>query len=154
MAKAKEKAKEGDKVKVQYTGRLEDGEIFDSSECSEEECGCNAGPLEFVVGKGEVIPGFEKAVIGMSVGEEKTFTVPVDEAYGKRNEGMVLEVEKGCVPPNMNPEVGLRMAVALEDGREFPVVITSVSDTHVTLDANHPLAGLDLTFDIKLVEID
>lgn len=153
MAEAKEKAKEGDKVKVQYTGRLEGGEVFDSSECSEEECGCNAGPLEFVIGKGEVIPGFEKAVIGMSVGEEKTFTVPVDEAYGQRNEGMVLEVEKGCVPPHLTPELGLRMAVALEDGREFPVVITSISDTHVTLDANHPLAGLDLTFDIKLVEI-
>jgi peptidylprolyl isomerase len=153
MAKANKKAKEGDKVKVHYTGRLEGGEVFDSSECSEEECGCNAGPLEFVIGKGEVIPGFEKAVIGMTVGEEKTFNVPVDDAYGKRNEEMVLEVEKGCVPPNMTPEVGLRMAVSLEDGREFPVVITSISDTHVTLDANHPLAGQDLTFDIKLVEI-
>jgi peptidylprolyl isomerase len=148
-----DKAKEGDKVKVHYTGRLEGGEVFDSSECSDEEYGCNAGPLEFVIGNGEVIPGFEKAVIGMCVGDEKTVDIPVNEAYGKRNEEMVMEVERGCVPPNMTPEVGLMMAVALEDGQEFPVTITSVSDTHVTLDANHLLAGFDINFEIKLVEI-
>jgi len=146
-------AKEGDKVKVHYTGRLEGGEVFDSSECAEQECGCEAGPLEFTVGEGEVIPGFEKAVIGMSEGETKTFIIPVDDAYGPRNEEMVVAVERSHVPEDMTPEVGMRLEVTQEDGREFPVVITEVTDTHVTLDANHPLAGRDLTFDITLVEI-
>lgn len=146
-------AKEGDKVRVHYTGRLEGGEVFDSSECAEQECGCEAGPLEFTVGEGEVIPGFEKAVIGMNVGETKTFTIPVDEAYGQRNDEMVVAVERSHIPADMTPEVGMRLEVTQEDGREFPVVITEVTDTHVTIDANHPLAGRDLTFDIKLVEI-
>jgi peptidylprolyl isomerase len=146
-------AKEGDKVKVHYTGRLEGGEVFDSSECAEQECGCDAGPLEFTIGEGEVIPGFEKAVVGMSEGEAKTFTIPVEDAYGMRNEEMVVEVERSHVPADMTPAVGMRLEVTQEDGQEFPVVITNVTDTHVTLDANHPLAGRDLTFEIKLVEI-
>lgn len=146
-------AKKGDKVKVHYTGRLEGGEIFDSSECAEDDCGCDTGPMEFTIGEGEVISGFEKAVIGMSEGEAKTFTVPVEEAYGQRNEEMVVAVERSHVPADLTPEVGMRLEVTQEDGREFPVVITEVSETHVTLDANHPLAGRDLTFDIKLVEI-
>jgi peptidylprolyl isomerase len=146
-------AKEGDKVKVHYTGRLEGGEVFDSSECAEQECGCDAGPLEFTIGEGEVIPGFEQGVIGMSVGDVKTFTIPVDDAYGKRNEEMVVAVERSHVPLDMTPEVGMRLEVTQEDGQEFPVVITEVTETHVTLDANHPLAGRDLTFEIKLVEI-
>ncbi len=146
-------AKEGDRVKVHYTGKLEGGEIFDSSLCMDEECGCDTVPLEFTVGAGEVIPGFEKAVVGMSEGDTKTFTIPVDEAYGERNEELVVTVERGHVPQDMNPEVGMRLEVTQEDGSEFPVIITAVSDTHVTLDANHPLAGRDLTFDIELVEI-
>lgn len=146
-------AKEGDKVKIHYTGRLEGGEVFDSSECSEYDCGCDAGPLEFTIGEGEVIPGFEKGVIGMSEGEAKTITIPVDDAYGKRNEEMVVAVERSHVPADLTPEVGMRLEVTQEDGREFPVVITEVTETHVTLDANHPLAGRELTFDIKLVEI-
>ena len=146
-------AKEGDKVKVHYTGKLEGGEVFDSSECAEQECGCDSGPLEFTIGEGEVIPGFEKAVVGMSEGEAKTFTIPVEDAYGKRNEEMVVAVERSQVPVDLTPEVGMRLEVTQEDGQEFPVVITNVTDTHVTLDANHPLAGRDLTFEIKLVEI-
>jgi peptidylprolyl isomerase len=146
-------AKEGDKVKVHYTGKLEGGEVFDSSECTEDDCSCDSGPLEFTIGKGEVIPGFEKAVIGMSEGEAKTFIIPVEEAYGKRNEEMVVAVERSHVPADLTPEVGMRLEVTQEDGQEFPVVIMEVTETHVTLDANHPLAGRDLTFDIKLVEI-
>jgi peptidylprolyl isomerase len=146
-------AKVGDKVKILYTGKLEGGEIFDSSECTEDDCSCSSGPLEFTIGEGEVIPGFEKAVIGMNEGEAKTFTIPVEEAYGKRNEEMVVAVERSHVPADLTPEVGMRLEVTQEDGQEFPVVITEVSETHVTLDANHPLAGRDLTFDIKLVEI-
>ncbi|HEX9024817.1 MAG TPA: peptidylprolyl isomerase [Geobacteraceae bacterium] len=146
-------AKEGDKVKVHYTGKLEGGEIFDTSMCTDDGCGCDCAPLEFTIGDGEVIPGFEKAVLGMGVGETKTFTVPVDEAYGPRNEELVVSVERGHVPADMTPEVGMRLEVTQEDGSEFPVIITGVTDTHVTLDANHPLAGRDLTFDIELVEV-
>ncbi len=145
--------REGDRVKVHYTGRLEGGEVFDSSLCLDEGCGCDTAPLEFTVGAGEVIPGFEKAVIGMSEGDKKTFTIAVDEAYGKRNEELVVAVERGNIPEDINPEVGMRIEVTQEDGQEFPVIVTAVNDTHVTLDANHPLAGRDLTFDIELVEI-
>lgn len=157
MAKAKAneqtKAKKGDKVKVHYTGRLKGGEVFDSSECAEEECGCDAGPLEFIIGKGQVIPGFEKAVVGMSKGESKTITILAVEAYGERNEEMVVTVDRSCVPEDMTPEIGMQVEVAQEDGQDFPVTITEMSETHLTLDANHPLAGQDLTFDIRLVEI-
>ena len=146
-------AKEGDKVKVHYTGRLEGGEVFDSSECSEDECGCDTGPMEFTIGEGSVIPGFEEAVIGMSPGESKTVTIPVDDAYGQRIEEMVAVVERANLPPDMTPELGMRLEVTQEDGQVFPVVITEVTDTQVTIDANHPLAGRDLTFDIRLVEI-
>jgi peptidylprolyl isomerase len=146
-------AKEGDKVKVHYTGRLEGGEVFDSSECSEDECGCDTGPMEFIIGEGSVIPGFEEAIIGMSPGESKTVTIPVDDAYGQRIEEMVAVVERANLPPDMTPELGMRLEVTQEDGQVFPVVITEVTDTQVTIDANHPLAGRDLTFDIRLVEI-
>jgi peptidylprolyl isomerase len=146
-------AKDGDKVKVHYTGRLEGGEVFDSSECGEDECGCEKGPLEFIVGDGEVIQGFDKAVVGMSPGESKTFTIPVEEGYGERNEEMVVAVERSAIPEDLAPEVGMRLEVTQEDGQQFPVVITEVTDTHVTIDANHPLAGRELTFDIHLVEI-
>ena len=147
-------AKNGDRVKVHYKGMLEGGEVFDTSICSDEACSCDSAPLEFTIGAGEVIPGFENAVVGMSEGEAKTFTVPVDEAYGKRNEELIVEVERSNVPAELTPEVGMRLEVTQEDGREFPVIITQVTDSHITLDANHPLAGRDLTFDIELVEID
>jgi peptidylprolyl isomerase len=147
------KAKKGDKVKVHYTGRLEGGDVFDSSECSDDECGCGAGPLEFTVGKGEVIRGFEKAVVGMNVGDKKTLTIPAKDAYGKRNEEMVVTLDRSDVPEDVAPEVGMRLEVTQENGQDFPVTITEVSETHVTIDANHPLAGMDLTFDIRLVEI-
>jgi peptidylprolyl isomerase len=146
-------AKEGDKVKVHYTGRLENGDVFDSSECGEDECGCETGPLEFTIGEGDVIPGFEKGVIGMSVGESKTLNIPVEDGYGDRHDEMVAKVEREHMPSDLAPEVGMRLEVTQEDGQQFPVVITEVTDTHITLDANHPLAGRDLIFDIRLVEI-
>ena len=146
-------AKEGDKVTVHYTGMLESGEVFDSSMCTEDECGCDSGPLEFTIGMGEVIPGFEKGVIGMSPGESRTVNIPVEEAYGQRNDDLVGVVERVHVPPDLIPEVGMRIEVTQDDGQEFPVVITEVTDTHVTLDANHPLAGRNLVFDIQLLEI-
>ena len=146
-------AKEGDKVIVHYTGKLESGEVFDSSMCTKDDCGCDSGPLEFTIGMNEVIPGFEKGIIGMSPGELKTVDIPVEEAYGERSDQLVGVVERSLLPPDLTPEVGMRLELTQEDGQEFPVVITEVTDTHVTLDANHPLAGRNLTFDIQLVEI-
>jgi peptidylprolyl isomerase len=146
-------AKEGDKVKVHYTGRLDDGEVFDSSECEDEGCGCESGPLEFTIGEGNVIPGFEAAVIGMSIGESKEVKIPVDEAYGPHMEELVGVVELSRLPEGVVPEIGGQLEVTREDGESFPVLITSVTETEVTLDANHPLAGRDLTFEIRLLEI-
>lgn len=147
-------AKTGDKVTVHYTGKLQTGEVFDSSQCHEDDCGCEAGPLEFTIGEGQVIPGFENAVIGMSAGDEKTVTIPTAEAYGERIDEMVAVVERKEIPEDIKVEVGLSLEVTQDGGNTFPVLITDVSDTTVTLDANHPLAGQDLTFDLKLVKIN
>lgn len=146
-------AKTGDKVKVHYTGRLEDGEVFDSSECQEDDCGCESGPLEFTIGEGNVIPGFEQAIIGMSPGDTKTVVIPVDQAYGERVDEMVAVVERSEIPADLSLEPGNQLEVTQEDGNVFPVIITEVTESTVTLDANHPLAGRELTFDLRLVEI-
>jgi peptidylprolyl isomerase len=146
-------AKTGDKVTVHYTGRLEGGEVFDSSECREDDCGCESGPMEFVIGEGQVIPGFELAIIGMSPGDEKTVTIPASEAYGERMDEMVAAVDRSEIPPDLELAVGLSLEVTQENGNAFPVLITEVNETSVTLDANHPLAGKDLTFELRLVQI-
>ena len=146
-------AKEGDRVKVHYTGRLDDGSVFDSSECAEDECGCESGPMEFTIGSGEVIPGFDKGVVGLEVGQSKTIHIPVDEAYGERIEEMVAQVPRGDLPPEMNPEVGQQLEVTQEDGQIFQVLVTDMDDETITIDANHPLAGQALNFDLRLVEI-
>lgn len=139
-------AQQGDKVKVHYTGRLDDGTVFDSSIISD--------PLEFTIGEREVIPGFEEAVIGMNPGESKTIRVPVDRAYGPHREDMIMEVEREKFPPEIEPEVGQQLEIRRrENGQTFPVTVTDVSESSVTLDANHHLAGKDLTFDIQLLEI-
>jgi peptidylprolyl isomerase len=147
-------AKTGDRVKVHYTGRLDDGSVFDSSECKEDQCGCDHGPMEFTIGSGEVIPGFDSGVVGLTVGESKTIHIPVDEAYGDRNEEMVVKVPRNELPPEMNPEVGQQLEVTQEDGQVFMVTVVEVNDDSITLDANHPLAGQALNFDIRLVEIN
>lgn len=138
-------AKLGDTVKVHYTGKLKDGSIFDASEDSE--------PLEFTIGKGEVIPGFEQAVIGMEPGELKTAEILAVDAYGPHFDELVLEVESAQLPEDLNPEVGQQLQVGQPSGRTITVIVTDVSDSGITLDANHPLAGEDLTFDIRLMEI-
>lgn len=145
-------AKKGDRVRVHYTGRLEDGSVFDSSECGDSDCGCS-GPLEFTLGAGEVIPGFEQAVEGLAVDETRSVHIPVDQAYGERVEEMVAQVPRSELPADMVPEVGQQLEVTQEDGNSFQVVITEVTADRVTIDANHPLAGRDLNFDIRLVEI-
>lgn len=138
-------AKPGDTVKIHYTGRLDDGTVFDSS--------ANREPLEFTINSGQVIPGFDQAVVGMSIGDSKTETIPMDQAYGPHREEMVLEVSKEQLPPELNPEVGQQLQIQQPNGQSVPVFIADVTDSTVILDANHPLAGEDLIFDIQLVEI-
>lgn len=138
-------AKEGNTVKIHYTGRLQDGTEFDSSSGRE--------PLQFNIGSGQVISGFEEAVTGMRVGEKKTARIPCAKAYGKRDPSMVMEVDRKHVPADIDPEVGLRLQVGSPSGQLLAVTVIAVSEEKVTLDANPPLAGEDLTFDIELVEI-
>lgn len=138
-------AKPGDTVKIHYTGKLDDGTVFDSS--------VNREPLEFTLSSGQVIPGFENAVVGMAPGESKTEKIPMEQAYGPYRTEMVLEVDKQQLPPDLEPDVGLQLQVQQPNGQVIPVYITGITDSTVTLDANHPLAGQDLVFDIQLVEI-
>ncbi|NLA99800.1 MAG: peptidylprolyl isomerase, partial [Methanomicrobiales archaeon] len=138
-------AKEGDTVQVHYTGKLGDGTVFDTSD--------EQTPLEFTIGSGQIIPGFERAVVGMEPGETKTATIPPEEAYGLHREEMTITVEKEQFPDDINPEPGQQLQVQQPDGRMALVVISDVSESTVTLDANHPLAGQPLTFDIRLVDI-
>ena len=137
--------KKGDKIKVDYTGSLEDGSVFDTSEGKQ--------PLEFEAGVGMVIKGFDDAVIGMKVGEEKEVKIPVDQAYGQPNPEMIKKFPRAQLPAEPKPEVGMMIAVGTPDGQKFPAKIAEVSDTEVSLDLNHPLAGKALKFKLKLVEI-
>ncbi len=138
-------AKPGDTVKIHYTGKLDDGTVFDSS--------VNREPLEFTLSGGQVIPGFDQAVVGMSPGETKTQKIPMDQAYGPYREEMVVELSREQMPPDMQPEIGQQLQIQQPDGQSVPVMVTEVTDETVTLDANHPLAGEDLTFEIELVDI-
>ncbi len=138
-------AKLGDTVKVHYTGKLDDGTVFDSS--------VDRNPLEFTIGESQVIPGFEQAVVGMVLDESKTIKISANEAYGLRHEEMVAEVERNQFPEGMQLEVGQELQLRQDDEQIIFVAVTNVSESTVTLDANHPLAGKDLTFDIELVEI-
>lgn len=138
-------AKKGDKVKVHYTGRLNDGSEFDSSKDRE--------PMEFEIGSQQVIPGFENAVLGLKTGESVTINIPSDDAYGPRVDEMVLKIEKEKLSPDFNPELGQQFQLPQQNGQNVVVTVTDISDTQIELDANHPLAGKDLTFDIKLVDI-
>lgn len=139
------KAKQGDTVKVHYTGRLDDGTVFDTSADRE--------PLEFTIGSGQVIPGFEEGIIGVSVGKSKTITIPSDQAYGQRCEELIMVVDRNEFPEDMKPEIGDRLQVCDPDGQMMIVEVTGADESSVTMDGNHPLAGKDLTFDIELVEI-
>jgi FKBP-type peptidyl-prolyl cis-trans isomerase 2 len=137
--------KKGDTVQVHYTGKLDDGTVFDSSQDRE--------PLAFVVGEGRVIPGFEQGVIGMEPAEAKTIKIASDEAYGSHRAELILTVSKEQFPDHIEPAPGMQLQLQLQEGQPAQAVITEVSEAEVTLDANHPLAGQDLTFDIQLVAI-
>jgi peptidylprolyl isomerase len=139
------KAEVGNTVKVHYTGTLNDGTVFDSS--LERE------PLEFTLGSGQVIPGFDKGIVGMELNEKKQIVLPPEEAYGERNEELVLEVPKNDLPADLEPQIGQQLQMQYNNGQTIVVTITNMSDSSVSLDANFPLAGQTLTFDLELVEI-
>jgi len=138
-------AKSGDTVRIHYTGTLDDGTEFDSSSGRE--------PLEFALGGGQVIPGFDSAVDGMAVGESKSVTIEPDQAYGTRHEQLVQQVPKSALPEEIAPAVGMQLQSQSPEGQVMNLVITEVADETITVDGNHPLAGQALTFAIELVEI-
>ena len=140
-----QQVKIGDTVKVHYHGRLTDGTTFDSSQ--------GRAPLEFKVGSGAVIKGFDEGVMGMQVGDKRTLEIPAHEAYGVSEPGRIVEFPREQFPKDMEPEIGMQLNMTSGNGEAFPVVITEVKDDVVVLDANHPLAGKDLIFDIELVNI-
>lgn len=140
-----QQVKTGDTIKVHYHGKLTNGSTFDSSEGRE--------PLEFEVGSGAVIPGFDNGVTGMSIGEKKTIHIPAEEAYGAKQDDMFMEFPIDRFPSDMKPEVGMQLNMSNGSGQNFPVVIAELKDDLVVLDANHPLSGEDLVFDLELVEI-
>jgi peptidylprolyl isomerase len=138
-------AKEGDVVRVHYTGRLDDGTVFDSSRDRE--------PIEFTLGEREIIPGFEDAVVGMAPGESKSAHIPAADAYGARHEEMVATVARDTLPAHLDPQVGQQLRARQPDGTDLVLTVTAVTEGNVTLDANHPLAGRDLIFEIELVAV-
>ena len=139
------KAKTGDTVKINYTGTLTDGTVFDSSE--------GRDPLTFTLGRNELIPGFEEAVLGMTVGEAKTITIPFAKAYGARNEELVIRAPRDQVPHEITPELGLKLQLSAPNGEMIMVTVVELTDDEIVLDANPPLAGKDLTFAIEVVAI-
>lgn len=138
-------AKNGDSVRVHYVGRLTSGTVFDSS--------VESDPLQFQLGEGQLIPGFENAVIGLTAGQSTTTHIPNHEAYGPKQEELIFKVERSTMPEDIEPEIGLELTLQEEDGEPLPVIITALDENFVTFDANHPLSGEDLVFEITLVEI-
>lgn len=138
-------AQQGDTVKVHYTGRLDDGSVFDSSD--------GGAPLEFTIGGGQMIPGFEQGVVGMAAGESRTVIIAADQAYGIYQPQGVIEVPRSDIPASLPLEVGMQLQATGRDGRPAYMTVLELSADRVKLDGNHPLAGKDLTFDLQLVEI-
>ncbi len=138
-------AQAGDVVQVHYTGRLVDGTTFDSSQ--------GGDPLQFTLGGGDLIAGFEQAVVGMAVGESRTTTIPAEQAYGTHHAERVMVIERHHLPAGLEPELSQHLHLSRQDGSSLTVVVTAISDAQVTMDANHPLAGRDLIFDIMLMAI-
>lgn len=137
--------KENNTVKVNYTGKLTDGQVFDTSEGKE--------PMQFTLGQGQVFPGFEKGLIDMKLNEKKTITITKDEAYGEINQDLIQEVNKSELPQDMAPEVGMGLVSKTPDGQEMNLMVIEVKEETIVIDGNHPLAGKDLVFDIEVLEI-
>ena len=137
--------KENSTVKVNYTGKLSDGKIFDTSE--------GEAPIEFVLGQGRLIPGFEKGLIDMKLNEKKTITIAKEDAYGEVNENLIQEVAKTQLPQDMEPQVGMGLVSTSPEGQEINLMVVEVKEESIVVDGNHPLAGRDLIFDLEVVEI-
>jgi peptidylprolyl isomerase len=163
-------AKKDDRVKINYTGTLNDGTIFDSTlegdecspdecetdDCTDDSCGCGgheAGPMELTIGAGDFFPQIEEALIGMTPGEKKIVVIPVDDAFGEYEEERVFTVSRKDLPDDLNPEVGDQLGLSDENDEIIGVTVVEVSDDNISFDANHPLAGEELTFEFELVEI-
>ena len=140
--------KDGDKVKIDYTGKLEDGSVFDSS-----KHGDHSHPLEFEVGKNMIIKGLEDEIRGMENGQEKTVNIAKENAYGERNEQLIAKIPKDKLPQDKEIKPGMMLLMSSQDGRQMPAVVTEIGDTEVTLDLNHPLAGKNLVFEFKVVDV-
>ena len=140
-----EQVKDGDVVRVHYTGKLTNGKQFDSSKGRE--------PLEFTVGAGQMIKGFDDAMPGMTVGEKKTINILPEDAYGQKDEQAIIEFPKKNIPKDMKLEVGMQLQLRNENGQPFPVTVAEIKDDVIVLDTNHSLAGKELVFDIELIEI-
>lgn len=159
MAQAMKQVKHGDRVKFNFNGTLEDGTVFDSTlesdACEDDGCGCGGagGPMELEIGAEQFFPQIEAALVGMSPGDKKTLTIAADDAFGEYDEEMVSVVPRGQFPADINPAVGDDFELVNDDGESMVVTVIEVDDAEVTLDANHPLAGEDLTFELELVEI-
>ncbi|MCF4101522.1 peptidylprolyl isomerase [Gillisia sp. M10.2A] len=137
--------KQNDTVKVHYTGKLADGQVFDSS--------VGKDPIEFTLGQGQLIPGFEKGLIDMQLNEKKTINIPKEEAYGEPRQELIQEVDKSQLPEEITPEVGMGLVSKGPDGQEMNLLVSEVKENSIVVDANHPLAGKDLIFDLEVVEI-
>ena len=138
-------AKNGDTVKVHYTGKLDDGKVFDSS--------VDADPLQFTIGGKQMIPAFEEGIVEMEIGDKKTINIKAADAYGERDDKMMQSVPRNMLPEDMKPKVGMQLTAQGPEGQTVQVTVVDYSDEEVTLDANHPLAGQDLTFELELMEI-
>jgi peptidylprolyl isomerase len=153
-------AKNTDKVTINFIGKLDDGTIIDSTypdpehhDCSEEECGHSHGPVELIIGEGELFGPIEEAVIGMTVGETKTLVIPSDDAFGEYNHENVFTIEASELPEEITPEIGMELEVESDDEEIYFVTIVEIKDGKITLDSNHPLAGENITYDIELLSI-
>jgi peptidylprolyl isomerase len=159
-------AKQGDKVTINYTGTLEDGTVFDSTQehdacesdqehaaCESESCGCGGGARELTIGAGEFLPMIEEALVGMAPGEKKQVTIAAEDAFGEYDVERVFTVPRADLPEDMSPEVGDELVLVNEEDEELGVVVVEITDEEVTFDANHPLAGEDVTYDVELVAI-
>jgi len=151
-------AKKGDRVQIAFTGKLEDGTIFDSTnpeggECGCDDCDCEEGPMELVIGEGEFFAGIEDALVGMAAGEKKTVVIPAGEAFGEYDEEIVFTIDRDQLPADISPEVGQELELTDEEDQVFVMTVAEVNDHGVVLDANHPLAGENLIFELELVAI-
>jgi peptidylprolyl isomerase len=159
-------AKKGDKVRINYTGTLEDGSVFDSTfeeeegcgchdgECNDDECGCGeTGPMELTIGNEDFFPQIEEALIGMAPGEKKTIVIPAEDAFGEYDEEEVFSIPRAQLTGEFQPEVGMELELTGEDDEPIEVTVVAVTEESITVDANHPLAGEDITYEIELAEI-